>query len=133
MENDFSAEWESEVKVSGHAIGWMLCWGYSDTRGFGQVQIKSWAQHSSFKDKKLRPARLVKETDEDTPPHMHYLFLQDQYHLQCKLPQAAAATVLLGGHAHPPPGLGPPAGQGWRLLGGISHCLPDSRVLSSTN
>lgn len=131
MENNCSTEWESEVKVSGHAIGWMPCRGYSDTQGFGEVQ--HWVQHSSFKDKKLRPARPVKESDEDTPPHMHYLFLQDQHHLQCKLPQAAAGTVLLGEHAHPPPRLGPPVGQGWRLLGGISHCLPDSWVLSSNN
>lgn len=136
MENNWRVEWDSEVKVSGHATGWMLCREYSDIQGFGQVQIKSWAQHGSFKDKKLRPARPVKEADEDTPPHLHYLFLQDQHHLQCKLPPGSSrdstAGSVLGGHEHPQPRLGPPVGHGWKLLGGISHCLPDSRV-SSTN
>lgn len=107
MENNWRAEWESEVKVSGHATVWMPCWGYSDTQGFGQVQIKSWPQHGSFKDNKLRLARPVKEADEDTLPHMHYLFLQDQHQLQCKLPPASsrdstAVTVLGDMNTHQP-------------------------------
>lgn len=83
MENNGQAERESEVKVSGHSTGRMPCQAYSDIQGFGQVQIKSWAQHGTFK--KLRPAKPVKEADEDTPPHTHYLFLQDQHHSQGKL------------------------------------------------
>lgn len=45
--------------------GWMLCQGYSNAQGFGQVQIWRWAEPGNFKDKKLQPARQAKEAAED--------------------------------------------------------------------
>lgn len=57
-----------------------------------------------------------------TTPCVHYLFLQDRHQVQCKQPQAAAGTLLLGlgrggDHEHPPPGLGPPVGTGLKDAG----------------
>lgn len=124
MENNWQAEWELEVKVSGHAIEWLPCQAQSDIQGFGQVQIKTWPQHGSFKDKKLRPARPVKEADEDTPPHMHYLLPQDQHHSQCKLPPGSSrdSTAVTW---TPTTQAGATSGTGGMLAAGWHLPLPD--------
>lgn len=126
MENNWQAEWESEVKVSGHASGWMPGWAHSDTQGFGQVQIKS--RHNTVA-LKTRNSNLQSQWRKLMKIPLHtciIYFSKISTTRSASSPQAAAGTAVLW-YEHTPARLGAPVGQvGWRLLGGISHCLTDS-------
>lgn len=116
MENNWWAEWESEVKVSGHAFGWMQCWGHSNIQGFGQVQIKSWAQRSSFKTCKASEGSWWRY------PSTHALFIPPRSApLAVQAPprqqQGQHCSDCAGGSPTPPTQAGTTSGTGMEAAG----------------
>lgn len=79
---DEKAKWNTAQDLNGNwglkwqtmPVAWMPCQAYSKVKGFGQVQKRHWAEPGNSECKKLRPARQMKEADEDNHT-IHALFI----------------------------------------------------------